>query len=153
VHVPINSTAKLSETPSPPTAVPIFLFLVAGAASCEGPSSVTATGLFPRRSMATAASSRDSRCMASNSARRPYSGECWIHRYPNTVEPLSLAHNAPQSAQLRLPLHARMRRDPGHADPTRRQDFALADRPGRASGEVILRPTPSRAPRATLHNR
>jgi hypothetical protein len=33
VHVPINSTAKLSETPSPPTAVPIFLFLVPGAAS------------------------------------------------------------------------------------------------------------------------
>jgi hypothetical protein len=151
-HVPINSTAKLSETPSPPTVVPIFLFLVARTASCEGPSSVTATGLFPRRSMARQRHPRDSRCMASDSARRTYSGERWIHGYPNSAEPPSSAHNAPQSAQLCLPLHARMRRDPGHADPTRRQDFALAARQGRASGEGILRPTPSHAPRATLHS-
>jgi hypothetical protein len=52
-HVPIKSTAKLSETPTPPTAVPIFLFLVAGAASCVGPSSVMSTGFFPRRSAAS----------------------------------------------------------------------------------------------------
>jgi hypothetical protein len=46
-HVPINSIAKLSETPSSPTAVPSFLFLVAGVASCAGSSSVTAAGFFP----------------------------------------------------------------------------------------------------------
>jgi hypothetical protein len=49
-HVPINSIAKLSETPSYPTAVPSFLFLVVGAASGAGSSSVTAAGFFPRRS-------------------------------------------------------------------------------------------------------
>jgi hypothetical protein len=149
-HVPINSIAKLSETPNPPTAVPIFLFLVVGAASYEGPSSVTATGLFrggPQRQP------QDSRRMASDSARRPYSGGRWIHGYPNSAGPPSSAHNAPQSAQAHLPLHARMRLDPGHADPERRPDFAQVDRPGRASGEGILRPTPSHAPRATLCNR
>jgi hypothetical protein len=52
-HVPISSTAKLIETPTPPTAVPIFLFLVTGVASCEGPSSVTSTNFFPRRSAAS----------------------------------------------------------------------------------------------------
>jgi hypothetical protein len=52
-HVPIKSTAKLSDTPIPPTIVPNFLFLVAGAASCEGPSSVTAIVFFPRRSVAS----------------------------------------------------------------------------------------------------
>jgi hypothetical protein len=52
-HVPINSIAKLLETPSSPTAVPNFLFLVAGAASYEGSSSVTPIGFFPRRSAAS----------------------------------------------------------------------------------------------------
>jgi hypothetical protein len=52
-HVPIKSTTKLSETPTPPTTVPNFLFLVAGAASCEDPSSVTPIGFFPRRSAAS----------------------------------------------------------------------------------------------------
>ena len=45
--------SKTVGDPQFPTAVPSFLFLVAGAASCEGPSSVTATGLFPRRSTAS----------------------------------------------------------------------------------------------------
>jgi hypothetical protein len=39
--------------PHPPTVVPNFLFLVAGAASCEGPSSVMPIGFFPRRSVAS----------------------------------------------------------------------------------------------------
>jgi hypothetical protein len=45
--------SKTIGDPQSPTAVPIFLFFVAGAASYEGPSSVTATGLFPRRSTAS----------------------------------------------------------------------------------------------------
>jgi hypothetical protein len=40
--------SKTIGDPQSPTAVPIFLFFMAGAASYEGPSSVTATGLFPR---------------------------------------------------------------------------------------------------------
>ena len=47
VQVPINSIAKRSKTPKPSTAVPIFLFLVAGAASREGPSSARTTSFFP----------------------------------------------------------------------------------------------------------
>src|SRR5688572_13287016 len=49
-HVPINSIAKLSETPSPPIAVPSFLFLEDGAATGAGSSPVSAAGFFPRRS-------------------------------------------------------------------------------------------------------
>jgi hypothetical protein len=47
-QVPINSTAKRSETPDPSAAVPSFLFLMAGAASREGPSSAAAAGFFQR---------------------------------------------------------------------------------------------------------
>jgi hypothetical protein len=53
VHVPINSTAKLSDTPIPPTVVPNFLLLGAGAASYEGPSLVPPIGFFPRWSAAS----------------------------------------------------------------------------------------------------
>src|SRR5688572_27177064 len=49
-HVPINFIAKLSETPSSPIAVPSFLFLVDGAASGAGSSSVSAAGFFPQQS-------------------------------------------------------------------------------------------------------
>jgi hypothetical protein len=42
--------SKAIGDPSSPTAVPSFLFLVAGAASGVGSSSVTAAGFFPRRS-------------------------------------------------------------------------------------------------------
>jgi hypothetical protein len=52
-HVSINSITKLSYTPFFPTMVPNFLFLVAGAASCDGPSSVLPIGFFPRRSAAS----------------------------------------------------------------------------------------------------
>jgi hypothetical protein len=48
---------KTIRDPQSPTAVSIFLFLVAGVASCEGPSSATTTVFFPRRSTATTASS------------------------------------------------------------------------------------------------
>jgi hypothetical protein len=46
-QVPIKSTAKRSETPNPSAAVPSFLFLVAGTAPREGPSSAAAAGFFP----------------------------------------------------------------------------------------------------------
>jgi hypothetical protein len=49
-QVPINSIAKLSETPSPPFAVPSFLFLEDGAATGVESSSVSAAGFFSRRS-------------------------------------------------------------------------------------------------------
>jgi hypothetical protein len=45
--------SKTIRDPHSPTAVPNFLFLVVGAASCEGPSSVTPTGFFPRQSAAS----------------------------------------------------------------------------------------------------
>jgi hypothetical protein len=44
---------KTIRHPHSPTIVPNFLFLVVGAASCEGPSSVTPIGFFPRRSVAS----------------------------------------------------------------------------------------------------
>jgi hypothetical protein len=50
VHVLINSLAKLSETPSPPIAVPNFLFLEDGAAAGAGSSPASTTGFFPQRS-------------------------------------------------------------------------------------------------------
>jgi hypothetical protein len=53
VHVSINSTTKLSDTLFFPTMIPNFLFLVTGAASCDGPSSVPPIGFFPRRSAAS----------------------------------------------------------------------------------------------------
>jgi hypothetical protein len=49
-HVLINSLAKPSETPSPPIAVPSFLFLEDRAATCSGSSPDSTTGFFPRRS-------------------------------------------------------------------------------------------------------
>jgi hypothetical protein len=49
-HVLINSLAKPSETPSPPIAVPSFLFLEDGAAAGAGSSPDSTTGFFPRRS-------------------------------------------------------------------------------------------------------
>jgi hypothetical protein len=52
-HVPINSTAKLPDTPIPLAIVPNFLFFAVGEASCEGPSSVPPIGFFPRRSAAS----------------------------------------------------------------------------------------------------
>jgi hypothetical protein len=52
-HVPINSTTKLSDTPFSPTIVPNFYFLAAGAASCDGPSSVPPIGFFLQRSAAS----------------------------------------------------------------------------------------------------
>ncbi len=48
-HVLINSLAKPSETPSPPMAVPSFLFLEDGAATGAGSSLVSTTSFFPRR--------------------------------------------------------------------------------------------------------
>jgi hypothetical protein len=48
---------KTIRDPQSPTAVPIFLFLMPGAASCEGPSSVTTTSFFPRWPTTTTASS------------------------------------------------------------------------------------------------
>jgi hypothetical protein len=52
-HVSINSTTKLSDTLFFPTTVPNFLFLVTGAASYDGPSSVPTIGFFPRWSAAS----------------------------------------------------------------------------------------------------
>jgi hypothetical protein len=49
-YVLINSLAKPSETPSPPIAVPSFLFLEDGAAAGAGSSPDSTTGFFPRRS-------------------------------------------------------------------------------------------------------
>jgi hypothetical protein len=149
-HVPINSTTKLSDTPFIPIIVHNFLFLLAGAASCEGPSSVPPIGFFPRRS---AASSPDNNRTVNGSIQKPDSACHWTHGYPSSADPLSSTRNDPRSLPHRLPLHARMRQDLGHANPARRQDFAPASRHGRASGEGILRPAPSHAPRTIPHTR
>jgi hypothetical protein len=92
-HVPINSTTKLLETPSPPTAVPIFLFLVPGQPPTKGlpqsrPPVSSRGGRRPRQRRP-----RDSRHTANDSARRPYSGERWIHGYPNSAKPQFSAHS------------------------------------------------------------
>jgi hypothetical protein len=50
---PTQLHSKIIRHPLSPTIVPNFLFLVAGAASCEGPSSVPPIGFFPRRSAAS----------------------------------------------------------------------------------------------------
>jgi hypothetical protein len=90
---------------------------------------------------------------ANGSTRRPDSACHWSHGYPSSADPLSSARSAPQSSPHRLPLHARMRRDLGHANPVRRQDSAPSSCHGRASGEGILCPAPSHTPRAIHHTR
>jgi hypothetical protein len=96
---------------------------------------------------------RDNRHTADCSTRRLYSSDRWIRVYPNYASPPSLARSDQRSAPPHPPPHARMRRDLGHANPVRRRDFAPASRHGKASGEGILRPAPSHAPRATPHTR
>jgi hypothetical protein len=124
-QIPINSTAKRSETPNPPpTAVPIFLFLVARAASCEGPSSVTATGFSRGGQQPQQRHLQDNHRMANSLIRRPDSSEHWTLRYPNSADSLSSAHTTPQSSPPRPPLHERTRPSLGRADPKRRPDFA-----------------------------
>jgi hypothetical protein len=103
-QVPINSTAKQSETPNHPMAVPIFLFLTAGEASHEGPSSATTTSFSHGGQQLQQCRLQGNHRMANSLTRRPDSSEHWIHEYPNSADSLSLAHTALQSSQLHPPL-------------------------------------------------
>jgi hypothetical protein len=120
-----QQNAQRPPTP-PPTAIPIFLFLVARAASREGPSSATTTGFSRGGQQPQQRHLEGSHRMANGLIRRPDSSERWTLGYPNSTDSPSSAHTAPQSLPPRPPPHERTRSGLGRADPKRRLDFAPA---------------------------
>jgi hypothetical protein len=121
--------SKTIRDPQPPTAVPIFLFLVAGAASREGPSLATTTGFSHGGQQPQQRHLQDSHRMANGLIRKPNSSKHWTLGYPNSADPLSSVHTAPQYSPLRPPLHELTRPGLGRADPKRRPDFEPAAGP------------------------